>query len=45
MQIAPNTGAPKIGITDVFGYIKKFMRTNKNLRCLLSSYKQRDIAF
>lgn len=34
--------APKIGITDIFEYVKKFMRTNKNLPCLLSFYKQTD---
>lgn len=40
LQIASNTEAPKTGIVDIFEYIKKFMRTNKNLPCLLSSYKQ-----
>lgn len=40
LQIASETKAPKIGIVDIYEYIKKFMRTNKNLPCLLSSYKQ-----
>lgn len=40
MQIASNTEAPKTGTTDIFEYIKKFMRKNKNLPCLLSSDKQ-----